>query len=426
MARRLGGVDTRRMPRPSRRRFPLACCPRAGTCLVAVLALAAAAATWASLGTASTGTRRLIVRFRGPGGWHDSVLVALPAWYGPHRDPPLPLVVSPHSRGLTPSRWARRWGDLPGRFGLIVLDPGLHGRVIPRRSWAWPPDIAELARLPELVHRRLPWLRYDPHRVYAAGDSMGGQETLMLLARQPDLFAAAVAADPVTNLLRRWYEFPLSGESWREQQAATREVGGTPRQARWLYVRRSPVFFARTIAFAGVPLELWWNPQDTVVVGESTKQTGFFYRTVERLDPHAPVVVRLHHHVHGWVFKFDHDLPAMLRFLLAHRRHGPPPTGFAYTSWLPRAAVWGWRVQALGSERLLWTISHVTRRGLVSDSPRTLLVRPPFPLARATLDGRRDRVTAEGALVPPGRHRLALVPVALRRLTARPARRGRG
>src|SRR5581483_2319065 len=210
--------------------------------------------------------------------------------------------------------------------------------------------------------------------------------------RQPDLFAAAVAADPVTNLLRRWYEFPLSGESWREQQAATREVGGTPRQARWLYVRRSPVFFARTIAFAGVPLELWWNPQDTVVVGESTKQTGFFYRTVERLDPHAPVVVRLHHHVHGWVFKFDHDLPAMLRFLLAHRRHGPPPTGFAYTSWLPRA----------------------------------LLVRPPFPLARATLDGRRDRVTAEGALVPPGRHRLALVPVALRRLTARPARRGRG
>ncbi|HZT53030.1 MAG TPA: hypothetical protein VE995_01465, partial [Gaiellaceae bacterium] len=84
------------------------------------------------------------------------------------------------------------------------------------------------------------------------------------------------------------------------------------------------------------------------------------------------------------------------------------------------------RVQALGSERLLWTISHVTRRGLVSDSPRTLLVRPPFPLARATLDGRRDPVTAEGALVPPGRHRLALVPVALRRLTARPARRGRG
>ena len=79
------------------------------------------------------------------------------------------------------------------------------------RSWAWPPDIAEMAALPRILRRRIPYLRYDPNRVYAAGDSMGGQETLMLVARQPDLFAAAVAADPVTNFVRRWYEFPVSG-----------------------------------------------------------------------------------------------------------------------------------------------------------------------------------------------------------------------
>ncbi len=347
----------------------------------------------------------------------------MPAWYGPRHDPPLPLVISPHSRGITPWQEARRWGDLPGRFGLIVVDPGLHGRVIPRRSWAWPPDIAEMAALPRVVHRILPWLRYDPSRIYAAGDSMGGQETLMLLALHPDLLAAAVAADPVTNFLRRWYQFPISGESWGEQTAATREVGATPRAAPWLYVRRSPLFFERTIAFSHVPLELWWNPHDTVVIREGRSQTGRFYADVRRLSPSAPVFAHRHDHMHGWVFRYDHDLPAMVRFLLAHTRPHRPPADFAYASWRPRASVWGWRIRSFGSARRLWSIDDVTGRHLLTRAPGPLLVSPPGRLGAALVDGRPASVLGGAVSVPPGRHDLTLA--FLRRRPGSAARVGR-
>lgn len=390
----------------------LAVRPHSLALLVSTIVLAGAgglAAPGSSAPAGSAATRWVAVHFRGPGGRPDSAIVAIPAWYGPGDDPALPLVLSPHSRGITPWQAARRWGDLPGRFGLIVVNPGLHGRVIPRRSWAWPPDIAEMAALPGIVERRLPYLRYDPNRVYAAGDSMGGQETLMLVARRPDLFAAAVAADPVTNFLRRWYEFPVSGESWGEQRAATREVGATPRQAPWLYVRRSPIFFARTFASSGVPIELWWNPHDTVVVKEGSAQTGDFYRTVMQLDPHAPVFARHDDVMHGYTFKYDHELPAMVRFLLAHRRHGPPAWGFAYTSWEHEASVWGWRFHSSGTSTRLWSVSRVTTGGLDTDAPGSMLVAPPHDPAAAFVDGRRTTFGPRGVLVPPGRHRVTFV-----------------
>jgi pimeloyl-ACP methyl ester carboxylesterase len=264
-----------------------------------------------------------------------------------------------------------------------------------------------MADLPRIVQARLPYLEYDPNRVYAAGDSMGGQETLMLVARRPDLFAAAVAADPVTNFLRRWYEFPISGESWHEQAAATREVGATPRRARWLYVRRSPIFFARTFAFADVPIELWWNPHDTVVIRESRAQAGTFYRAVKELNPRAPVFARLDDDVHGWAFKFDHELPAMIRFLLAHRRHGPPRGGFAYSSWQHDATIWGWRIHSFGTERSLWSVSDVTPHGLRTDAVGGLLIRPPDDPEQALVDDRPSRLGSLGVFVPRGRHRVA-------------------
>jgi hypothetical protein len=354
-------------------------------------------------------TRWVDVRFTGPGGFADSVLVGLPTWYGPEDDPPLPLVISPHSRGLTPWRAARRWGDLPGRDGVVVLEPGLHGRVIPRRSWAWPPDVAELARLPRIVSSRLPYLRYDRRRVYAAGFSMGGQEALMMLARRPDLFAGVVAADPVTDLARRWGQFRSSLLSRGEQQAVTREVGATPSRAPWLYVRRSPLAFARTIAFSRVPLELWWNPRDPVVVDQRT-QAGALYRAIRRLAPGAPVVARIHHEPHGWVFDWAHRLPAMLGFLLAHRRPARPPEGFAYASWRPSAAAWGWRFRATGVGHGLWGVSGVGLRGLETDTPGPLRIRPPRPLAGRLTDGARLPESGGWLSVAGGRHVIRLLP----------------
>ena len=41
----------------------------------------------------------------------------------------------------------------------------------------------------------------DPHRIYAFGGSMGGQETLLLVALHPRLLAGAAAFDPATDMV---------------------------------------------------------------------------------------------------------------------------------------------------------------------------------------------------------------------------------
>jgi pimeloyl-ACP methyl ester carboxylesterase len=357
------------------------------------------------------GTRLVPVGFRAADGKPETMIVEVPSWYGPLDHPALPLVVSPHTRASNPFMTAAHWRGLPGRCRIIVLDAGLSGRVTQTRSWGWPPEIAEITRLPGIARRLVPYLRYDPNRVYLAGDSMGGQEVLLALERRPDLFAAAVASDPATNMLRRWYQFPHSVASRGQQAALTREVGVAPSTKRWLYVRRSPFFFARTLAFSGVPVELWWNPADPVIVDASATQTGVFIRAVRKLNPHAPLVSHIHHHLHGWPFAPKHKLPAMVRFLLAHRRHLPPDGGFSYVSWLPRVSVWGWRIDAGGNGRSLWQLDSVTRRGFRSISSNPLTVRPPGPpLAGALVDGKRVQLQGGAALLPPGQHSVSFLP----------------
>jgi poly(3-hydroxybutyrate) depolymerase len=318
----------------------------------------------------------------------QALLVGAPAWYSRTNNPPLPLVISPHARGGSAARNARRWGDLPGQRDFIIVAPSLKGRVLDEtRTWGYPPAISRLADSPRLARRLLPWLRWDPERVYAAGFSMGGQEALLLLARRPDLLAAVSVADSVTDFVRRWYEFPLSPLTRAEQAKATRELGGTPRRVPWLYRRRSPTTFARTIAFSGVPVQLWWNPREDVVVHQATTQSGAFARVLERLG--APVFPVVHSQPHGEVFRAANSLGEMVQFLLAHRRAGPPARGFSYASWRRRATVWGWTFRSGDVGHGFWRVDGVTSAGFRSSSSTWLVVRPP--------GGRTVRVA-------PGRH----------------------
>lgn len=318
----------------------------------------------------------------------EAILVGTPASYSRTNNPALPLVISPHARGGSAEKNARRWGELPGERGFIVVAPSLRGRVLDEtRTWGYPPAIERLAQSPRLARRALPWLRWDPARVYAAGFSMGGQNALLLLARHPDLLASVSVADSVTDFLRRWYEFPLSPLTRAEQPKATRELGGTPARVPWLYRRRSPAAFARTIADSGVPVQLWWNPREDVVVHQATTQSGAFARQLERLR--APLFPVVHSHPHGWVFRAENSLGEMVDFLLAHRRPGAPARGFSYISWQRRASVWGWTFRSGNVGHGLWRVEGVTATGFRSSSPSWLSVRPP--------DGRSVRV-------PPGPH----------------------
>jgi hypothetical protein len=233
--------------------------------------------------------RRITIGYRAHDGLRRIAVLVVPRWYGPHDDPPLPLVISPHGSGVEPQENARRWGNLPALGRFIVVNPDGQGRRLELYSWGDPGEIADLARMPALVVHALPWLHIARHRVYAVGGSMGGQETLLLLARDSHLLAGAVAFDAPTNMATRYALFPERRDGHRLQRLARLEFGGIPRIAGDAWADRSPIYYSRELAFSDVPLELWWSTHDRIVVDQD-EQSGLLFRAIERLNPRAPVV----------------------------------------------------------------------------------------------------------------------------------------
>jgi poly(3-hydroxybutyrate) depolymerase len=232
--------------------------------------------------------RVLAISYRAHDGVSRRAYLILPAWYGPLKHPAIPLVISPHGRGV--GAWAniRRWGDLPARGGFAVLNPEGQGRKLALFSWGDPGEIRDLARMPQIAEHAVPWLRIDRSRVYAFGGSMGGQETLLLLARFPRLLAGAAAFDAPTNMAARYRAFDRLPFGDGLQRLARREIGGTPTTNPGGYETRSPLDWARKIAFAGVPLQIWWSTRDRTV-SDQAHESGLLYRDVKRLNSAAPV-----------------------------------------------------------------------------------------------------------------------------------------
>ena len=271
-------------------------------CAIAVvLATGFTAAGRALARTPATGVRTLTIHYEAHDGADRLAFVVLPAWYGRGDHPPLPLVISPHGRGATGLANAKLWGDLPAMGSFAVVSPDGMGRKLALYSYGYPGQIDDLARMPAIVSRVLPWLRIDRRRIFAVGSSMGGQETLLLVARRPRLLAGAVAMDSVTDLVRRWAELPsvpcsrrclarVGGYGRNLRALMRREIGGAPSDDRAGYEERSPLAHARAIASSGVPLQVWWSTDDRVVVDQRDQSEAFVQR-IRQLDPDAPVTV---------------------------------------------------------------------------------------------------------------------------------------
>jgi poly(3-hydroxybutyrate) depolymerase len=237
----------------------------------------------------SNGVRSWTVRYRAHNRVARPAIVLVPAQFGPAKPPPpLPLVISPHGRGVAAETNARLWRDLPAQGNFAVICPGGMGRRLPLYSWGWRGHISDLARMPSIAHATLPWLRVDSSRVYAVGGSMGGHETLLLLGQHPTLLAGAVAFDSVTNFYRRYFDFARIPRTRRLQALARVEVGGTPRTNPQGYVLRSPTHWLPAIARSGVPLQLWWSNADEIVV-DQRDQSEKFYNDLLALDPRGRV-----------------------------------------------------------------------------------------------------------------------------------------
>jgi pimeloyl-ACP methyl ester carboxylesterase len=298
--------------------------------LVTVLLVSAAALTGgpaaAPVGRAArsaTGVRAWTISYTAHNGAARLATLVLPDWYGPTNNPPLPVVISPHGRGATGRSNAEFWGSLPGIGRFIVVSPDGMGRRLKSFSYGYSGQIDDLARMPDLAQRALPWLRIDRTRIYALGSSMGGQETLLLVARHSRLLAGAAAMDSVTDLARRYRQLPSVPcdprclQQWGEpygialQSSMRREVGGTPAQAEGEYARRSALSQARAIAFAGVPLQVWWSREDRIVIDQA-HQSEAFARLVRELNPCAPLTAYIGDWAHSKEMRSTALLPIAL------------------------------------------------------------------------------------------------------------------
>jgi pimeloyl-ACP methyl ester carboxylesterase len=272
--------------------------------LVAILVVAATddgpARASAEAEVNSNRVRSLTIHYRAHSGKRRAATVVLPAWYGPKNNPHIPLVISPHGRGVSGRANARVWGRLPAYGSFAVVSPDGQGRRLRRHSWGYSGQIEDLARMPVILHRTLPWLRIDRRRIYAIGGSMGGQETLLLLARYPRLLAGAAVFDAVVDLKLQYRRFRLLGcnrscrRRWTEplgdglRELARHEIGGPPKKRPMAYRVRSPLTYARSIAFSCVPLQIWWSDADRVVTAPR-RQSERLFRRILALNPDAPV-----------------------------------------------------------------------------------------------------------------------------------------
>lgn len=296
-------------------------------CLVALLCLAVPTASAGDGGWEQIHVRTIQIQYRTHDGYRRAAYVLVPDWYGPSRNPRLPLIISPHGRGVAADDNADRWGDLPAVGTFAVVNPEGQGRRFARFSWGYPGQIADLARMPQIVQRALPWLRIDSSRVYAFGASMGGQESLLLLGRRPTLLAGVAAFDPVTDMAKRYRDFrrlPCNRRCVQQWGAtlgrglrmkARAEIGGTPHNAKRAYARRSPMAYARRIARSGVPVQLWWSRVDRVV--DPRDQSVPFARALRHLRPRAPFRTVVGHWPHSAAMHpYSMLIPALKEFNL--------------------------------------------------------------------------------------------------------------
>ena len=206
-----------------------------------------------------------------------AVLIA-PAEFGPGSpSPPLPLVVSPHGRGVRARTNAKMWQNLPGRGTFAVICPGGMGRRLPLHSWGYQGQIDDLVRMPAIVRRRPSVAPHRPRPHLRRRREHGRARDASPRSRPAARLAGAVAFDSVTDFCRRYDDFAQLGAKGLALQGLARvEVGGTPAEHPRSYRLRSPDHFKEQIASSGVPLQMWWSDQDEIVTGQEFQSGKLF------------------------------------------------------------------------------------------------------------------------------------------------------
>jgi len=247
-------------------------------------------------------------------GSERELLVSLPVTFKGSRS--YPLVVSPHPFGWSHfENYAkgaadlleafRGWARISERYQVLIALPLGHGRVFERVSLGWEAQIEDLAAMPRILEEAGMRIRSD--KVYIAGLSMGGMETLTAMGKHPDTFRAGASFNGISDLAK-FYDDVVAGVTDKKlrdmgvEKVVAEEVGGTPQEKPEEYRKRSAVNYID--ALARTNLMIWWSSRESCVSNQESKQTRFLYQQIKAKNPGAEVHEHDHSFEHGFT-RFD-------------------------------------------------------------------------------------------------------------------------
>lgn len=211
-------------------------------------------------------------------GVEQPLVVGVPEGYDPNT--PTPLLVGLHTWSADYRQRVQPYGAEAARRGWLVVLPNFRG---PNTTANPHPTQAGGSRFAQrdIVDARQYMIEHyavDPERIYLTGDSGGGHMTLLMAGKYPDLWAAAAAWVPVTDL-REWWEL---GHGYAPHVEAV--TGGRPGdsvEVDFEYLRRSPRTFMTNLA--ALPVLLAHGDRDPTIPVEQSWRT---FRALADLPGH--------------------------------------------------------------------------------------------------------------------------------------------
>lgn len=153
---------------------------------------------------------------------------------------PVPLVVGLHSWSATYSdASASTFAGLAKKYGWAMIHPDFRGANDDPDAGASDLAVDDVVRAVEFMQANA---NIDPNRIYLVGASGGGHMTLSVVSRRPDIWAAASAWVPITDLAQ-WYNFSKSKGS-KYYSMIAKCCGGAPGDSEAVdaeYFLRSPI-----------------------------------------------------------------------------------------------------------------------------------------------------------------------------------------
>ena len=250
--------------------------------------------------------------------------------------------------------------------------------------------------MPDTVEAAVPWVRFDRRRLYLVGSSMGGQESLVGLARAPDRFAAVAAYDGAADLAARYKDMGAAGQS-KDQAKLRRELQGVPARRPFEYGQRSPLSLCQTLATCGVPLRVVWSTEDEVVTRtpspSSAACAGAFARLRRRCrsprwSPRSRTVGRSA----AIPWRSSTSWPREVSGARDKRRRRRPGRTRAGN----RPSTWGWRLAVPGATGTRWWRVGVAGDTITVSTPSYLRLSLPWSddaAVRVVVNGRTRRVS---------------------------------